>query len=423
MYVIFGEENVRLLDLETHNHDCTLSFDDFHKKYGNADNCKIIIDRGDVDFSLENLINCSLAEARKICRCERDHKSQNTNVFLAPKDEIVFLGKCNYRLQKYTLNIRELEEKIRANADVFLAEYAIEFICRKMAYLDDDSQWLYAANHQSSGTKIVAGIGKGILLSRIIPTNNISTEITKTIRYLKRFGLSDSLKIITTLDDVPEENCEIIKISPQKISQRLGLQNSSDIELIMGETIAKNADLMAYFMSGKYWHYILSVSGSKIYGTQLIFLLAFAAWFAHLGLQIDREMAQITFAKKSLATSIKDQSQSVEFKIDDSNFSFVNHLIDILRNGQNPIKTIAEIAPILRKNGIFAHEILLKKCNEIKIKTAVTRDILLQLQNFSNKKFKITVEMENNAKKEYEEISFGDFSAEKIGVVVCIKTK
>jgi hypothetical protein len=172
-----------------------LEIGDFLADHSNFDakQYHIIIDNSIVDFQLEKLSNCSWIDAFRVLRCQKKLVPFPKWVFLLRPRKPIFCGKSNWYIQKNVIRSPNLLEDCGLNNGnaFFLMEYIIAGLCHQLMDIEDESWWLYVADHCSSGIKIIAGIGNGILLSRILPSSaigQIDGKILQTIRFLKRFG-------------------------------------------------------------------------------------------------------------------------------------------------------------------------------------------------------------------------------------------
>ncbi|MDR2682117.1 MAG: hypothetical protein LBB29_03685 [Holosporaceae bacterium] len=185
---------------------------------------KIILDNSNVDFSLETLHNCNILDAYGALRCMQKASAAAEDIFLLPRlSQSNIFRKSNFFIQKSAIK-SDFFEKISAN-QVFLMENIIAVFCRSIVEIDEKTWWMYVADHHCSGVRIVAGIGDGIVLSRVLSdtlARNASESVEHTIKYLRRFGLKNAIKIICVLENVSVdasiENQEFIRIKNDESS-------------------------------------------------------------------------------------------------------------------------------------------------------------------------------------------------------------
>ena len=137
MYTLFGKNTVRNFAIKKH-----------HKM-----SCKIIVDRSDIDFSLEHLKNCNFIDAYKILRCKKRVSKSNENIFLIRDNNFTLIKKKDFYIQKNTINNYDFYKKTSSSDGVFLMENIIAEFCGSITKIDKNTQWLYVAEHKSSGIK------------------------------------------------------------------------------------------------------------------------------------------------------------------------------------------------------------------------------------------------------------------------------
>ena len=98
-------------------------------------------------------------------------------------------------------------------------------------------------SHNYDDLKIVAGIGNGIVYSRLFSDlNETERKVIETIRFLTREGLKDDIKIVSFVDDLYIENVNIIN----------PLLTKSDIETTLVELIANDKKIKPQFSKDNY---------------------------------------------------------------------------------------------------------------------------------------------------------------------------
>ncbi|MDR0678548.1 MAG: hypothetical protein LBF44_03370, partial [Holosporaceae bacterium] len=174
-----------------------------------------ILDIDKIDFFWEKLSNCSLWDAYKILSCQKKALFPNEKAFLVKKDRLNIWGKSNFYIQKIIL-----PENLSRAENFFLAENVVEALCNEISRIDEQTWWIYAANHSSGCLRIIAGLGKGIILSRFLSVDSdISSEISKTIMYLQRFGMDKHIKFFSPFGGVKVHS----KIGPEIICEQISM--------------------------------------------------------------------------------------------------------------------------------------------------------------------------------------------------------
>ncbi|MDR2158057.1 MAG: hypothetical protein LBO02_01930 [Holosporaceae bacterium] len=344
-------------------------------------------DRYGVEFFLEKLSNCSLWDAYKILNCQKKVLSDNETAFLVPKDELSIWGKSDFYIQKVSLppNLKTSEE-----GEIFLMENIVAERCDGVDKLDERTWWLYAARH-NSGLRIIAGIGKGIMLSRFLPLDaDPSDEISKTVLYLQRFGIGKNIKIFSPLHEIrlqkisPEIVCERFYVKKCDDSQR----NRADLDAV--RPVISNGNCFGKFLNDKILYAILAAVVLTLCG-------------------VDSAVRRNEKIILSLKKSVRAATPDMELEINDENLHIAQKFVDALRNSPNPLELLRKALRICRMYNISVEQLLIE--NGLKIKTSLNKAI------FDKIKSVVGVDVEKISGDEYEELG----SNKKFGAVICIK--
>ena len=349
-----------------------------------------VLDENNVEFSLEKLRNCFLLDAYRVLICQKKVLPNYEKTFLVPKDKFILFSRSDFYIQKISLpkNFESTDDRI------YLIENIIAEFCCSCSEICEQDWWLYASNYNSSTPRIIAGIGKGIMLSRFLPNgSNMSDEISKTIMYMLRFGLKKSIKIFSSLRK--------IEIHP-KIGEKISCQ-----KIIIDE--CGNAIINNFASSTK-----PIITNNKIYFRKfvnnkilLIMLLAVIFIFSKINQFILDNEKIISSLEKN--THIK--TEHIELEVNSENFFKTKQFISTLQNLQNPLKLFQKASEICRKYNLPVEELSFENDNLIKVKTTINKNIFNQLKSINY------IEIEKRSNDEYEELG----SNKKLGVVVCIK--
>jgi hypothetical protein len=365
---------------------------------------EIILDLANVHFSLEKLSNCNLLDAYRVLHCEMEILSNFESAFLVRKDVFHIFQKTDHYIQKNCIKNQNVFSKLKIVDGVFLIENVIAEFCRSVFNINEENWWLYVAPHDSS-TRIVAGIGSGVILSRFLTdTSDPSDEVLKTITYLKRFGLKETIKIVTPLKKIEshlQQNqvCEICK-----------LERCDDFTLM--EFLSKTSNARKIFARRNYF---TRINEQKIYAvayTVAFFLLILCAG---LYVGIAQEKEKILTLQKSMVISNNNISLTTNY----DNFSLINQFVMILKEDRNPINTLVLIQNICRKHNVTTESVVIENGNFIKIKTFLDKIQLKEIGKANNDNFEIKIEKLAAFEDGYEELGVD----KKFGAVICIKIK
>ncbi|MDR3180218.1 MAG: hypothetical protein LBT70_04980 [Holosporaceae bacterium] len=408
MYALLGEKFVKIF-AENWN-SISMSYDIFLRDPQEIRQHKIILDGSNVDFSLEPLHNCNMLDAYSALKCQQKASSAAENISLLPHlPHLNIFKKSDFFIQKSVLKCDFLE-KIAANT-VFIMENIIAAFCHSVTEICEKTWWMYVADHHCSGIRIVAGIGDGIVLSRVLSdtlAQNVSDSLEYTIKYLKRFGLKNTIKIIGALDNIFLENQEIIRIK-------------DDAETMLLKFLATTPNIRPARSGRNYYRRMLQSSHRKILillGTSIFMEIV---WLAYGFFNLWREKQIIAALAKTPAKIVRDASSSFQFKITRENFSSIEQLAKILKNASHPAHIFRAAAAVIRKNKIAVEQIVLENNNSLKIKTTLNKSQWHRMLK-SNPEG-LSISLERNFRSEFDRLDSGDSSDEKIGALICIKMK
>ncbi|MDR0631772.1 MAG: hypothetical protein LBF54_00800 [Holosporaceae bacterium] len=355
-----------------------------------------ILDRDGIEFSLEKLVNCSLLDAYRVLNCKRKISSHNEKVFLIPKYKLNVFKKYNFYLQKVSL---PQTSKVPIDDEIFLIENVVAEFCNNINRIDEQDWWLYAACHSSGNLRIISGIGKGIALSRFLPSNSGESnenEIAKTIMYLQRFGMEKNIKIFSPL------NMTDLKISPKIMHEKIRLKKCSNMDRVIADFLSDNNGITPIITNENFFEKFLS--------NKLLCAVMFAISLILLEIYncVEDNKEEIRDLKKNVLVKTRD----MELKINHENFQIVKRLFDVLENSHNPIALLRRTSDLCREHDIRIEQLSFENSNnQIRIKTSLDRISLDKLKSIPY------MEVEKVLNDEYEELE----SNKKLGAVICIK--
>ncbi len=429
MYILFGKKNVRIFDFVKHT-NVSISYDEFHENYSELECNKIIVDRADIDFVLEHLKNCSIIDAYKILRCRTEMLKSHESIFLIRNDNFSVLKRNNFYLQKNTIDNPDFYKKIKLSNGIFLFENVISEFCKSVSKIDENTWWLYVGQHQSSGIKFVAGVGNGIVFSRIIGQlenykediqEEIESHILKTLQYIKRFGFKDEIKIISAIDGLIIKNQFIKIIDLKKNFLENGVKNTDDIEYLLVDFLSRNKNVKTAFITENFVRYFLKNHLNKIFVFLLLCFFLLGFWFLNIQKQIYDLKKFINQNEKTLLSTIKDSSKAFEVKIDVDNFEYIQYVAQFLKESKNPIDIFKKLSVILQEHKIQIEMLSVEKCCNIKLKCKLNKKLSEQLQKLSNDTMELNVIKSENQKTDYEIIDDNEYT--NFGAEICIKLK
>ncbi|MDR1551111.1 MAG: hypothetical protein LBS14_00275 [Holosporaceae bacterium] len=267
--------------------------------------------------------------------------------------------------------------------EVFLIEDVAAKLCNDINKIGEQDWWIYAARHQSKNClRIIAGISKGIMLSRFLSVDlEMAMEISKTIMYLQRFGLKSDIKIFSS-EDITRVTVKCEKFHLERTAEDI---STSSVRSIV---IRRN-----------YWGKFFS--SYFFYGVSLCILLVLFFIFHCIGTE-----------KKLIASLENDMeitTKSMKFKINSKNFLAAKQFVAMLKDSSRLLQLLKKASEICRASKIHAEQVSFEK-NQLKIKALLSNSLV--------KKLKSLCIVEQILSNEYEEL---DPRNKKHEVTLCIK--
>ncbi|MDR1982586.1 MAG: hypothetical protein LBQ08_02195 [Holosporaceae bacterium] len=352
-----------------------------------------VLDTDEVEFFLEKLNNCSLWDTYKILNCKRKTLFQHERAFLIKKDRLNIWGKSDFYLQKISLPRGWNTTK----EDFCLMENAVEELCNSISEIKERTWWMYAANHSSGHLRIIAGIGKGIVLSRFLPTDsNTSQEVSKTVMYLQRFGMNKDMKFFSPLSRIEIHS----KIGSEIACEKINIKKSDNMEKVIHDFLSNNSKVQSIIISSSYLERFLDTK--ILYPILLVMTL--------IVLIVNQCIRDSEKVIASLKGNTHVTIENMQLKIDRENFPVVKRLINTLKDSRDPAELFQKASKIRRKYNILIERLSLEK--EIKIQTSLTTKTFNELK--SDRDIEKIIQISNS---EYEELG----SNKKFGAIICIK--
>jgi hypothetical protein len=235
------------------------------------------------------------------------------------------------------------------------------------------------------------------MLSRFLSLNsNASSEVSKTIMYLQRFGMGKDIKCFSPLNGIKIHS----KIGPEIACEKIHLKECYDFEKMAHDFLLNNKKIQPILVSGNYLERFWDAK--ILYATLAILILFFWA----VNLHIKNNKAMIASLKENIPLLIGN----LELKINEGNFFLIKQFINTLKDSQYPLELLQKVSEIRRKHNISIEHLSWE--NEIKVKTSLTKKTLNKLK--LEKDIKRIVQISND---EYEELG----SDKKFGTILCIK--
>lgn len=404
MLALLGEKNVKLFPSESGiTSPICVNYNEFFETY-HKNTTQIILDRSCVDFSLDHLKNSNIYNALESLQCKKKILTDNEIAYLINKEKFFLLSKDDFYVQTCVINDKSLFQEIIKNK-IFLIEHAICKLCKSVTEINDTTWWLYIAEHKSSGVKIVAGIGDGIVYSRLFSEpNEAERKVIETIRFLTREGLNKDIKIVSFLDDLYIDNLNIIN----------PILTKRDIETTLVELIINDKKIKPQFSKDNYIKKFICD-----YHHEILALLAICSFVSFVLLcYLHNETIylknSIEIEKGKLNIFVKDKSRTFSAKINCKNRDEIHRFTELSQQMKSPIHLIEKIFKILNQQK--AEKISIEE-NIAKIRCLVNDQQFNLLKKIENTDIK-RIDIREN---EYEDLD--DSDEKKYGVEICIKMK
>lgn len=416
MLALFGEKNVRLFPVKHGISEIvapiSVDYEDFFKNYS-SNASSIILNSSYVDFSLNYMQKVLIFESLESLRCKRKILKENERAEIVKKKKFAIFSRGDFCIQNTVINDLKMFDKITRNTgvrDVFVIEQAICELCKSVVEINDDTWWLYVAEHKSGGIKITAGLGNGIAYSRLFfDVNETERKIKETLRFLAREGLDESVKIISFMNGIFIDDIEILTPTmPQPDIETALVDIIKNQKKNMVPVFSKDNDLRR-FLSDK--NTVISVFLSVCMAICCLFL-----WHCYDASAALKNAIQIE--KNKLNIFVKDASRTLFTRIKEDNFDSIDQFIEVVSKMRDPLVLLEKVSKIL--NGRNIDELQIDSEGTFaRFKIAVDASELSELMRISkDQKNGIRLKI---LTKENEDI-FENFKGnEKYGVEVCVK--
>jgi hypothetical protein len=345
-----------------------------------------VLDQNAIEFSLEKLKNCSLLDAYRILICQKKALLDREKAFLIPKDKIILFGKSDFYIQKISLpkNLEKTGDK------VYLIENVVAEFCGSYRKIFEHDWWL-ATNRSARNFRIIAGIGKGIVLSRFLPFHSdISDEISKTIVYLQRFGMKKEVKIFSSMEE--------IEIHP-KTNDEINCQKIFIPKCTEAETIRLLGRIKPVISDGIH----VKILNDKALCTALLAVILILC-------KIEQSIRHNEKVISSLQKNVHIATKHIEFDINGENFSAIKQFVSLLKNSRHPLELFKKASDIRQRYDLPIEHLSFEN-GVLKIKTSIHKKEFDELKAIDG------VEVVKNTHGEYEELGVN----KRCGAIVCVK--
>ena len=419
MYAFLGEINVKICDLN--GIENIISHKDFYDNKKQQEVYCIVVDRINVDFSLEHIKNCTFADAHAVLRCRKKLARQSESSFMIPKNKYNIFCKSDFFMQTNIINDHEILEKLHHEDSVFLVEHIISEFCRSISEIKENTWWMYVAEHESSGVKIVVGLGQGIVVSRILPASaNVINGIQQTIQYVRRYGFDCHMKIISFID-IAIDDLDVTVVDAEKIANEIGWKNQSDIEFLLMKFTSKNKKIIQAFSKNKSLTNFVDMHWKKIIALSSTCALLFLIMLLMMVMKISNGKTQLKIIKDSYPILAEDRSKTFRAKISENNFTYIKEITDLLRADKNPLPFFFRVSALLRNNKVMPHKVVMSEPNAVQISCTINKNQLKNFEKFSDSDIDIIATKTDLSNTEYSEVY--EPNDKNFSVKLCIKTK
>lgn len=392
MFVIIGDQSAKD---ETGRHiQGELIFDDL----GDS---QVILDTKDIEFGFTKLSQCRLLDVYKFLSCKKKTLNPYQRCYLTSSVNVGFLKKTDFYLQEVSLHGRK--NKIINKHNIFLVENIVAELCKRLGHLRDNDWWLYAAKHEVSGTRIIAGVGRCIVLSRFLENDqSIQDDISQSLFYLRRCGLNIYPKIFTTFDGVDRTTK---RIDLNRIHKQLHIKWVSNMDSAMMEFLISNSKVIKPIFS-------LDVSWKDLANSHNSLLM----WFVSILFVCFIFLAGLIFSEnKTLSKELEEitaYGKNIQLKITEHNFKAMEQVVQQLKQSWHPLIQIQKVMEICAPYNITINEICLEQ-GRAKIKATVDA---AELNSITSNKL-ISIDKTSVALDEFE----GLLTNKTVSVVICVK--
>ena len=423
MYALIGSNKAKISD----NAERIIPEQEFWQDKSFED-CTLIIDNPDsLGFAVDKLVNGSLIDVYDYLNCRKKSHLEKEDVFWICKNFYwKFWKNKNYFFQKVTITDEKLLSNIKKKNGAVPIEFLTALFCEQVCNSDDSIWWIYIAEHQLSGIRIIAGYGRCVILSRSIPVKSsdneeISKELLNSVRFLRRFGLENNLKIITTLKNLKAGDQEIAQTDLSKLCVRFNVPETGIIEEFLISSADHKGFPPAIFSDKSKLIYVFNKFFNQIMSAITAISLLFCFYIFWLYFDTEKIKEDIIKLSEKDRIIFSDAGNNVQLSLFENNFFAVRNFIDILKNSRNPVSILLDISEFIDDNETEAENVVIRNDGLIEMKTktdkASEEKIKRNLKEGWSIDFKST---DKTSDEDFEEIKNNDNKHE---VTLCIKIK
>ena len=423
MYALIGSNNAKI----SNNVERIIPESEFWQDKS-FDDCTLIIDNPDfLEFAVDKLTNGSLIDAYDYLSCRKKSHFEKEDVFwIRKKFPWKFWEKTNYFFQKVTVTDEKLLSNIKKKNGAVPIEFLTALFCDQVCKSDESSWWIYIAEHKLSGIRIIAGYGRCVILSRSIPAKSsdneeISKELLNSVRFLRRFGLEDNLKIITTLKNLKAGDQEIEQTDLSELCVRFNVSKTEIVEEFLISSADHKGFPPAIFSEKSKLIYVFNKFLNQIMAAITAISLFFCFYIFWLYFDTEKIKEDIIKLSEKDKIIFSDAGNNVQLSLSENNFFALRNFIDVLKNSRNPVSILQDISEFIDDNETEAENIVIKNDGLIEIKTK--SDKVSEEKIKKNLKEGWTIDFKSTDKtsgEDFEEIKNND---DKHEVTLCIQIK
>lgn len=393
MFVIIGDQSAKYESGQKVQSE--FNFDDIGSP-------RIILDTKDIEFGFTKLSQCRLLDVCKFLSCKKKTLNFYQRCYLTSSANAGFLKKTDFYLQDVSLHGEK--NKIINKHNIFLVENIVAELCKRLGHLSDNDWWLYAAKHEVSGTRIIAGVGSCIVLSRFLENDQlIQDDISQSLFYLRRCGLNIYPKIFTTFDGVDRTTK---RIDLNRIHKQLHIKWVNNMDSAMMEFLISNLKIIKpIFSLNTNWKDLVNSHNSLLVGLVAVLFICFIFLVGMI-------FSDNRFLSEGLE-ELTAYGENIQLKITEQNFDAVEQVVQQLKQSWHPVNQLRKVSAICSLYDITINEICLEQ-GRAKIKATVDA---AELNRITSNKL-ISIDKTSVALDEFE----GLLTNKTVSVIICVKT-
>lgn len=345
-----------------------------YKLKNHIDEYNVILDTCQFDFSFHAIPKGYYWDAMRFLYCRKQVVQDSNELYIVLPRQFNVFKKSDFHVQEIAYSGSEYSELMPKRGAILIERIVARLCTQLQSQKQSGNWWIYAANHCNTGVRIIAGVGECVMLSRLLlPADNVCDEISRSVIYLKRYGLR---KKPTIFSEFLEFDDAFMYLNSADLQCKFGFIGCSDMGMFLMKYAASLRHQPIPFNFKKENDVTRFISSKR--GTHCCYALCFMSMVA---LVMSLYKTQIIHSKLCLKHPVICKSDRATIEIDIPNFAdyaaddaqeLLHEIISKYRQAELPTIALRKVHEFGVIHGITILAISLEN-KTVKIKTKIDR--------------------------------------------------